>query len=139
MNHPERIQAIGIYSQPVPWNSGLTVQQIGTAVIGMPQGGAYRLRSQFGALVTQTENLQNTTTPMAAVVFISDTSDAALQGAEQFTTYLSTIKLTFVLLGPNADQNKLTQFSSNFISWKDLSKPQPDNWNSASSPAYGCL
>ena len=139
MNHPERIQAIGIYSQPVQWNSGLTLQQIENSVAGMTQGGPYNLRYQFGALVASLDTLQNSTVPTAALVFISDTSDSALQGAEQFKYQLSRVQLTFVLLGPNADQGKLTQFSSNFISWKDLSKPQPENWNSASSNAYGCL
>ena len=104
----------------------------------MPQGGAYRLRAQFGALVTEIETLANTTVPTGALVFISDTSDAALQGADQFKDQLSKIQLTFVLLGPNADQNKLTQFSSNFISWKDLTKPQPDNWDTYSFAAYAC-
>ena len=105
----------------------------------MTQGGPYNLRAQFAALATNLDTLKNTTVPTGALVFISDTSDAALQGAEQFKNELSKIQLTFVLLGPNADQNKLTQFSSNFISWKDLSKPQPDNWDTASSAAYGCL
>ena len=106
--------------------------------MGMTQGGPYNLRAQFAALVTSLDTLANSTVPTGALVFISDTSDTALQGADQFKDQLSKIQLTFVLLGPSADQNKLTQFSSNFISWKDLSKPQPDNWDTASSAAYGC-
>uniref|UniRef100_A0A914YXW1 VWFA domain-containing protein n=1 Tax=Panagrolaimus superbus TaxID=310955 RepID=A0A914YXW1_9BILA len=31
LNHPERIQAVGAYSQPATWNSGLTIQQIQNA------------------------------------------------------------------------------------------------------------
>uniref|UniRef100_A0A914PI80 VWFA domain-containing protein n=1 Tax=Panagrolaimus davidi TaxID=227884 RepID=A0A914PI80_9BILA len=138
INHPERIQAVGAYSQPVTWYSGLTIAQIQSAVMTVPQGGAYRLRREFDALLTGLQNIQTGSTPVGAIIFIPDTSDQALLGANDIYNQLTGVNITFVLLGPNPDQSKLTNFSSNFITWRDLSQPQPDNWNNLYGPAYGC-
>uniref|UniRef100_A0AC35GWU5 VWFA domain-containing protein n=1 Tax=Panagrolaimus sp. PS1159 TaxID=55785 RepID=A0AC35GWU5_9BILA len=138
ITHPERIAAIGGYSQPVTWNSGLTISQIQAAVTGVSQSGPYSLKQQFAAILTNLQNTQTSNTPVGALIFISDTSDPALAGADQFLPQLTNVRITFVLLGQNVDQTKLTQFSSNFIYWSDLSQPQPDNWNNLYGPAYGC-
>jgi hypothetical protein len=138
LNHPERIQVVGMYNQPVPWNSGLSLTQIQAAVAGLPQSGSYMLRLQFAALATNLPNVQTTSYPIGALIFISDTSDQALANANVLFPQLSAAKITFVLLGPNPNSTKLTQFSSNFIYWTDLSKPQPDNWDASSYAAYGC-
>uniref|UniRef100_A0A914Y4J2 VWFA domain-containing protein n=1 Tax=Panagrolaimus superbus TaxID=310955 RepID=A0A914Y4J2_9BILA len=99
---------------------------------------AYSLLQQFASLVTSVETLDATDYPIAALIFISDTSDRALANAARFLPQLSSVQITFILFGPNADQNKLTQFSSNFISWRNLSQTQPDNWDSVLYNAYGC-
>uniref|UniRef100_A0A914QK86 VWFA domain-containing protein n=1 Tax=Panagrolaimus davidi TaxID=227884 RepID=A0A914QK86_9BILA len=138
ITHPERIAAIGAYSQPVSWNSGLTIPQVQTAVTGMQQNGNYSLRMQFAALVTNLQSTQTVTTSVGAIIFISDTSDPALAGADHLLPQLTNVRITFVLVGQNPDQNKLIQFSNNFISWRDLSKPQPDNWDAQAAAAYGC-
>uniref|UniRef100_A0A914QUX3 VWFA domain-containing protein n=1 Tax=Panagrolaimus davidi TaxID=227884 RepID=A0A914QUX3_9BILA len=139
ITHPERIAAIGGYSQPVPWNSGLTISQIQTAVTGIQQSGPYSLRMQFAAILTNVKNTPLNNIPVGALIFISDTSTAALQGADQLFNQLKNVTITFVLLGNSVDSSKLTQFSSNFIAWKDLSQSQPDNWNNLYGPAYGCV
>uniref|UniRef100_A0A914P0D9 VWFA domain-containing protein n=1 Tax=Panagrolaimus davidi TaxID=227884 RepID=A0A914P0D9_9BILA len=138
ITHPERIAANGAYLQPVTWNSGLTIPQIQSAVTGVFQNGPYRLKQQFAALVTNLQNTQTGHTPVGALIFISDTSDAALAGADQFLPQLTNVRITFVLLGTNADANKLAKYSNNTISWPDLSIPQPVNWNNEAANAYGC-
>uniref|UniRef100_A0A914PNT6 VWFA domain-containing protein n=1 Tax=Panagrolaimus davidi TaxID=227884 RepID=A0A914PNT6_9BILA len=138
INHPERIQAIGAYDQPVFWNSPFSIADIQTAVKALPQEGAYRLRQQFAELLTGLESIQTNNAPVGALIFISDTSDAALQDASAVFSLIQNVRITFVLLGPNTDQNKLTNFSSNFINWKDLSQPLPDNWSNLYGTAYGC-
>jgi hypothetical protein len=128
-----------MYSWSVMWNSGITISQIQSVVAGMSQSGPYSLRSQFAAILTNLQDTQTNNVPVGALIFISDTSDSALAGASNMFGQLpSNIRITFVLLGNNVDQTKLTQFSNNFISWRDLSQPQPDNWNNLYGPAYGC-
>uniref|UniRef100_A0A914QA46 VWFA domain-containing protein n=1 Tax=Panagrolaimus davidi TaxID=227884 RepID=A0A914QA46_9BILA len=139
ITHPERIAAVGMYSQPIPWNSGLSLQLIQQAVVGMFQGGAYSLKQQFAAILTNLQNTQTGNTPVGALIFISDTSDQALADVANTFGQLHNVRITFVLVGQNPDQNKLTQFSNNFISWRDLSKPQPDNWDAQAAAAYGCM
>uniref|UniRef100_A0A914Q487 VWFA domain-containing protein n=1 Tax=Panagrolaimus davidi TaxID=227884 RepID=A0A914Q487_9BILA len=138
ITHPERIAAIGAFSQPVPWNSGLTIPEIQTAVTQMFKGGPYSLRNQFAALLTTLQATSLNNIPVGALIFISDTSDSALAGADQLFNLLTNIRITFVLLGNSVDSSKLTQFSSNFINWSDLSQPKPDNWDALLNAAYGC-
>uniref|UniRef100_A0A914Y5K5 VWFA domain-containing protein n=1 Tax=Panagrolaimus superbus TaxID=310955 RepID=A0A914Y5K5_9BILA len=139
LNYPQRIQAIGIYNQPVTWNSGLTITQIQDAIKNQfSQSGTYSLRKQFAALETSLLSINQTSYPVGALIFISDTSDSSLDGADQFMPSFANITLTFVLLGNNVDASKLAKYSNNTISWSDFSKPQPDNWNNLYGPAYGC-
>uniref|UniRef100_A0AC34GUM5 VWFA domain-containing protein n=1 Tax=Panagrolaimus sp. ES5 TaxID=591445 RepID=A0AC34GUM5_9BILA len=138
INYPERIAVSGMYYDPVTWNSGLTIPQIQTFVTYMHQSGPYSLRSQFGALTNNLQNIQINNSPVGSVIFISDTSDAALDGAEALFYQLQNVRITFVLLGSNVDATKLTKYSSNFIYWSDLSQPQPDNWDNLFYHAYGC-
>uniref|UniRef100_A0AC34RGA5 VWFA domain-containing protein n=1 Tax=Panagrolaimus sp. JU765 TaxID=591449 RepID=A0AC34RGA5_9BILA len=81
------------------------------------------------------------TPPIGAIIFISDTSNPEnYEGAEGFATSLKNVgvTLTFVLLGPNVNQN-LVNFADNYLTWTDLNQPQPDNWNTASLTAYACV
>uniref|UniRef100_A0A914PBT1 Uncharacterized protein n=1 Tax=Panagrolaimus davidi TaxID=227884 RepID=A0A914PBT1_9BILA len=109
------------------------------AVIGIPQGGAYRLRQQFVALLTMLQSVQIGTTPVGALIFVPDTSKSALLGADQFFNELpENIRITFVLLGHNPDKDNLEKYSSHFIYWRDFVLAQPDDWETLSYPAYGC-
>uniref|UniRef100_A0A914PDR0 VWFA domain-containing protein n=1 Tax=Panagrolaimus davidi TaxID=227884 RepID=A0A914PDR0_9BILA len=101
INHPERIAAIGGYSQPVPWNSGLFLQQIQSAVTRVQQNGPYMLRNQFALILTNLQDTPLNNIPVGALIFISDTSDSALAGADQLFNQLTNVKITFVLLGNN--------------------------------------
>ena len=139
MNHFERIQVVGAYYEPSVWGSGLSLQQMQAAIKSTPQGGPYRLRNTLATFLTTLGSIQAGNTPIAALIFIPDTSDAALQGATQFIPALKNVTLTFVLLGPDTDVSKLIQFSTNFIYWPDLSRSQPDNWDASAYAAYGCL
>jgi hypothetical protein len=140
LNHPERIAVGGTYyNTSKGWNSSLTIQQLQSNVTNMQQYGDYQLQNHFMYLSYQVASLGSTSSPIAAVVFISNTSDTALVNASNYYNQLpDTVDITFILLGPNPDPTKLTDFSSYFIEWRDLSQPQPDNWNSLSYDAYGC-
>uniref|UniRef100_A0AC35GNR4 VWFA domain-containing protein n=1 Tax=Panagrolaimus sp. PS1159 TaxID=55785 RepID=A0AC35GNR4_9BILA len=138
ITHAERISALGIYSEPIPWNNGETISQIQGAIDSVPQLGAYNLRLQFTAILANMATAQTGNTPIAAIIFVSDTSNSALVGASTVFNQLTNVRITFVLLGAYPDQSKLTKFSRNFIIWKDLSQPQPDNWNNLYYAAYGC-
>uniref|UniRef100_A0A914QBR9 VWFA domain-containing protein n=1 Tax=Panagrolaimus davidi TaxID=227884 RepID=A0A914QBR9_9BILA len=140
LNHPERLQLIdfssGVYER---WNNYDTITQIQLNVLSIPQEYSYHpLQSQFGALATQYTKLYSYGNPVAAIIFISNTTDAAIAGADQYISFLKGVKITFVMLGSNVDSTKLIKFSSNFIYWSDLSQPQPENWDSLSYSAYGC-
>uniref|UniRef100_A0AC34QIA1 VWFA domain-containing protein n=1 Tax=Panagrolaimus sp. JU765 TaxID=591449 RepID=A0AC34QIA1_9BILA len=143
INHPERIMySAGFYS-PVVWKSPYGVSDIQSSVINTKQQTnvtfslALILKSIYGAYLFS----PNTTVPMAAVVFVSDTSDPAnLDGAQFYADALirSEIKLTLILMGNNINQNLLSNITNNFITWKDLSQQQPDNWGTLYGPALGC-
>jgi hypothetical protein len=140
LNHPERLQLIDFdYEALEQWNNYDTITQIQLTLLKVSQNyNSYSLQSQFNALATQYTNLNSYGKPVAAVIFISNTSDAAIAGADQYMSFLKGVKITFVMLGSNVDSTKLTKFSSNFIYWSDLSQPQPENWDSLSYSAYGC-
>uniref|UniRef100_A0A914QA31 VWFA domain-containing protein n=1 Tax=Panagrolaimus davidi TaxID=227884 RepID=A0A914QA31_9BILA len=140
LNYPKRLQMIdfpyGVFEQ---WNNYDTITQIQLTLLKTSQySDLYSLQSQFSALATQYANLNSYGNPVAAVIFISDTSDNAIAGADQYMSFLKEVKITFVMLGSNVDSTKLTKFSSNFIYWSDLSQPLPENWDSLSYSAYGC-
>jgi hypothetical protein len=139
ITHAERISAAGIYSNPFPWNSGFSIPQMQNATIGISQGGAYRLRMQFSALLTNLQSVQIGTTPVGALIFVPDTSKSALLGADLFFDQLpQNIRITFVLLGHNPDKDNLEKYSSHFIYWRDFVLAQPDDWETLSYAAYGC-
>jgi hypothetical protein len=139
LNYPERLRAEGGYTAEFNWNSGLSLAQMQSSFDFAEQTlMSYSLLQEFASLVTSLTTLDSTNDPIGALIFISDTSDRALLNADRLMSQLSNVRITFVLLGPNADQNKLTRFSSNFITWRDLTSPQPDNWDIVSTVAYGC-
>jgi hypothetical protein len=141
LNYPKRLQLIAYsYGAFERWNNYDTITQIQLNLLNTQQN-AYLydlLQSQFSTLATQYTKLNSYGNPVAAVIFISNTSDNALAGADQYMSFLKGVRITFVMLGSNADSTKLTKFSSNFIYWSNLSQPQPDNWDSLRYSAYGC-
>uniref|UniRef100_A0AC34FJ47 VWFA domain-containing protein n=1 Tax=Panagrolaimus sp. ES5 TaxID=591445 RepID=A0AC34FJ47_9BILA len=140
LNFPKRIAVVGIFSQPVFWNSYYSVENIESTVAYFPKGnGPYSLKTQFTTLLANLQYTETGDIPLVAIIFISDTSDEALAGADQiFNQFTKPVKITFVLLGANADESKLTKYSSKFITWSNFSEDQPDNWYNLYYAAFGC-
>uniref|UniRef100_A0A914R3S7 VWFA domain-containing protein n=1 Tax=Panagrolaimus davidi TaxID=227884 RepID=A0A914R3S7_9BILA len=139
INFPKRIAAVGMYFQPVFWNNFDTVNGIQESVDYFPKGdGPYSLKQQFIALSANLQNTETGNIQIAAIIFISDTSDSALAGADQIFSQFKPVKITFVLFGNNTDSSKLTKYSSNFIAWNIYHEDQPDNWNNLYYSVYGC-
>uniref|UniRef100_A0A914Y0Z8 VWFA domain-containing protein n=1 Tax=Panagrolaimus superbus TaxID=310955 RepID=A0A914Y0Z8_9BILA len=141
INYPNRLRVNGVYTNVASFNSHQKIAQMQTEIISVQQTEiSYSLLQEFGNLLTDVEaigNNQNWT--IGSLIFISDTSDSALSNANIFFHQLPpSVKITFVLLGPTTDSTKLTQFSTNFIYWSDLTKPKPDNWDTLSYAAFGC-
>uniref|UniRef100_A0A914YIE9 VWFA domain-containing protein n=1 Tax=Panagrolaimus superbus TaxID=310955 RepID=A0A914YIE9_9BILA len=129
-----------MYNGIFDWNNKNSITELQRFINATQQTQqSYSLRAHFSLLATALENIQPTSYPIGALIFISDTSDSALQGADQIFSRLGNVKITFVLLGQGLDQSKLTQFSNNFINWTDLSQPQPPGWNNdVAAASYGC-
>uniref|UniRef100_A0A914QG96 VWFA domain-containing protein n=1 Tax=Panagrolaimus davidi TaxID=227884 RepID=A0A914QG96_9BILA len=139
INFPKRIAAVGMYFQPVFWNNFDTVEGIQESVDYFPKGdGPYSLKQQFIALSANLQNTETGNIQIAAIIFISDTSDSALANADQIFSQFKPVKITFVLFGNKTDSSKLTKYSSNFIAWNIYHDDQPDNWNNLYYSVYGC-
>ncbi|KAE9546340.1 hypothetical protein FO519_010448, partial [Halicephalobus sp. NKZ332] len=84
----------------------------------------------------------NTTSiPKKLIVFVSDTNSENAIGNSG--TYVDLIKdhgfdITFVLMGSNVDQAKLSNFSNSFVNWTDMSQPEPSDWGNSYGNVYGC-
>ncbi|KAE9546382.1 hypothetical protein FO519_010406, partial [Halicephalobus sp. NKZ332] len=145
INHPERLQYTFGSDTPVQWKSSYTISQIQDQVANSVQDTnlQYSLRDVLATLFTAYQGTVPPlpTSPIGALVFVSDTSSPSnYADADQFAKRLKDagFTLTFVLLGPNVDSTKLTNYTTNFITWKDLSQPQPDDWDNLSASAYAC-
>uniref|UniRef100_A0A914QIR8 VWFA domain-containing protein n=1 Tax=Panagrolaimus davidi TaxID=227884 RepID=A0A914QIR8_9BILA len=140
LNFPDRLRAEGGYTGEFNWNSGLSINQMQSNIDSAQQNPqSYSLSQQAASLLTSIEVLENDNNdPIAALIFISDTSDSALRNSDRWFSKLSNIQITFVLLGTNVDSLKLRNFGSNFIYWPDLALSQPDSWNLLFNNAFGC-
>ena len=145
INHPERIQYTFGSDASVIWKTATSISQIQSAVNSSIQNtdGTYHLADLLGGLYTAYQSTPQPLPkpPIGALIFVSDTSSPANYADESgFGTRLKNLgfSFTFVLLGPNIDQSKLTNYTTNFITWTDLSQPQPDNWDNAYFNAYAC-
>uniref|UniRef100_A0AC35F1X6 VWFA domain-containing protein n=1 Tax=Panagrolaimus sp. PS1159 TaxID=55785 RepID=A0AC35F1X6_9BILA len=139
INHPERIAAASVYTDYVYWTPWNTIFQIQSDLqLIKESSNPYFLRDIFASLTSNVIDNSQSPYQMASIIFISDTSDNAINGAEAYMKNFGLVRFTFILLGPYPDPNKLKQFSSNFIYWRDLSQTQPENWGNFSSFAYGC-
>ncbi|KAE9546592.1 hypothetical protein FO519_010196, partial [Halicephalobus sp. NKZ332] len=89
---------------------------------------------------------QNHTVPMAAVVFVTDTTTpGSIDGAENYATMIKNmgVKLTGLLIGNKVSQNAVQNLFDNFVIWSnidtcDLENCKPDNWGNLAPGAYGC-
>uniref|UniRef100_A0A914Y0B6 VWFA domain-containing protein n=1 Tax=Panagrolaimus superbus TaxID=310955 RepID=A0A914Y0B6_9BILA len=141
INYPDRLRVNGVFTNVASFNSHQTISQMQAEIISVQQTAiSYSLLQEFGNLLTDVKTIENNQNwTIGALIFISDTSDSALANANIFFSQLPpSVKITFVLLGPTTESTKLTQFSTNFIYWKDFSQPQPDSWDTLSYAAFGC-
>uniref|UniRef100_A0A914ZH60 VWFA domain-containing protein n=1 Tax=Panagrolaimus superbus TaxID=310955 RepID=A0A914ZH60_9BILA len=139
INYPNRLRVQGAYTDVASWNSGLSIVRMQTEINNTQQTAiSYSLLQQFAGIVNNLNPTLGTNWPIGAMVFISDTSEPALRHAMRFKSQLSSVQLTFVLLGSNVDSTKLTNFTTNFIYWSDLTQPEPANWGNLYYTAYGC-
>ncbi|KAE9547857.1 hypothetical protein FO519_008932 [Halicephalobus sp. NKZ332] len=79
--------------------------------------------------------------PFVAWVSVSNTSTYEnYGGADEVVQKLKDagFQLTFFLLGPDVDASKLQNYTTNFVYWKNMSNPQPDDWENIRMKAYGC-
>ncbi|KAE9546467.1 hypothetical protein FO519_010321, partial [Halicephalobus sp. NKZ332] len=126
-------------NEVVPWLNDLSIGQIQNQVVQTPQDSnvPFSLKHVLGALTTAVEGLDLTLSiPIGVTVFVTDTTTpGSIDGADEFAAKLKSygVKLTFILMGPGVDQNKLTNFTTNFVTWSNLASPQPDNWDANSA------
>uniref|UniRef100_A0AC35GNY0 Uncharacterized protein n=1 Tax=Panagrolaimus sp. PS1159 TaxID=55785 RepID=A0AC35GNY0_9BILA len=85
LNFPDRLRAEGGYTGEFNWNSGLSINQMQSNIDNAQQNPqSYSLSQQAASLLTSIEVLENDNNdPIAALIFISDTSDSALQNSDR--------------------------------------------------------
>uniref|UniRef100_A0AC35G7Q1 VWFA domain-containing protein n=1 Tax=Panagrolaimus sp. PS1159 TaxID=55785 RepID=A0AC35G7Q1_9BILA len=140
INYPDRIFIQGGVTEVAAWNSHQTIPQMQAQINNIEQTAIpYTLAKQLANLVTDLPTAESRNWPIGALIFMPDTSDAALKNADRFIPQLTGVQITFVFLS-YYDATKLTNFSTNFITWMDISSshPQPHNWNTSYYNAYGC-
>ncbi|KAE9548110.1 hypothetical protein FO519_008678 [Halicephalobus sp. NKZ332] len=141
INHPERIQvAESVGSMLSSWDEPMSIASIQDALSDYPQDQSmiFSLKESLEQLFQDGDGVQRS---IGTLVFVSDTSTPGnYEGAEDVAQLLknSGYKLTFILMGPNVDESKLTKYTTNFIYWRNLSNPQPENWDQVKLGAYGC-
>ncbi|KAE9547845.1 hypothetical protein FO519_008942 [Halicephalobus sp. NKZ332] len=145
MNRPDKIQLISDHGDDwVDWNNGDNIEEIQNDI------GDNSVRSGTFSLNTTLQTLSNAyysqdrteyQPPYTALVFIPTTASYEnYGGAEEVAQNLTNagFQLAFFLMGPDVDETKLTNYTTNFIYWRDMSNPQPDNWDEVRLQAYGC-
>ena len=143
ITHAERIAIQAGSSVIVPWNIYYNIQDILNQIETVEQNvnNAFDLRYTLMGLYSMLLDDQNNTMIRTAIVFITDTTNSEnIEAAQRYSDLIKNmgVRLTAVLMGDQVDQSKLTNITTNFITWSDLTQPQPDNWNDLSGPAYGC-
>lgn len=151
LNHPERVLVTDPYHYTISnygtWYGPFSINRIQSQLPRYSFNYAYNLTFNlqlvYNAYIAPYELLEQTLPqlPISILAFISDTtSPENYVGADKIVSMMKSIrmKLTFVLLGPKADQSVLTNYTNNFVTWKDMSNPQPDNWDQVYLDAYNC-
>lgn len=141
-NHPERLLISFVSSTGISWFNPNSIYYIQQEILGSSQSGIFSLNNTlndiYNAYIGLYSPPQNA---IGSLIFISNTSSPSnYEGADDTVQLLkfNGFKLTFVLLGPNVDQSKLTKYTNNFIIWKNLNNSQPDNWDNIYADAYAC-
>ncbi|KAE9546453.1 hypothetical protein FO519_010335, partial [Halicephalobus sp. NKZ332] len=143
MNHPERI-AFGSGSMiPVLFGSPYSMQDIQSIVSHTLQEKTtiFSLATSLQIVVNAVGINSNSTISTSAVVFMSDTTAAAnLDGAQKYADILKNknVRITLILMGNKVNSTVLTNITSNFVTWSDLSQQQPENWGNLFGPTLGC-
>lgn len=87
------------------------------------------------------QTIGNLPLKVSTIVFLSTVNEANINNSVNFTQSLQNKgRFTIVALGSasnTTNEQILRRLTPNIISW-DLTKSQPDNWQSAFWNAYGC-
>ena len=143
VKHPKMLNYNGGSEIIVSWMNNLSIRQIQDQIFATRQDSSqpFNLRSILSKILASIEGITlPTSTPIEVIVFITDTSSDSISGADEYAMQLKNngVKLTFILMGLNVDQSTLTNLTTNFIPWTDLSAATPDNWENAYLGTYGC-
>ena len=148
MNRPDKIQVVDalfpsleygfIYED---WNSGISMSYMG--ISGPQHNTSFSLSKTLKSLshFYYNRNITNYQPPLVTFVFIPTTACYEnYGGAEEVAQKLKNagFQLTFFLMGADVDETKLTNYTSNFVYWRNMSNPQPENWDQVRLQAYGC-
>ncbi|KAE9548029.1 hypothetical protein FO519_008758 [Halicephalobus sp. NKZ332] len=142
MNHAEHVQLVSMNGSIANWYDPYPISYIQSQMNSTTQNGNFSLNASLNAIYSS--YIQLTTLPkppIGALVFVSDTSSPSnYEGADDVVNHLKNngFKLTFILMGLNVNQTLLKKYTDNFITWTDLSNPQPDNWDNVYLDAYAC-
>ncbi|KAE9547157.1 hypothetical protein FO519_009631, partial [Halicephalobus sp. NKZ332] len=149
-NHPERVQLINIndnfISKNYNWNHAYNNQALTGDITSRNRNLTIGFNlattlNKIGSSYFSTSINKPIKDPVRAIVFISDTSNPEnYEGAGDAAEYLKSLgyRLFFVLMGPDVDESKLTNYTTDFIYWRNMSNPQPENWDQVRLQAYGC-
>ncbi|KAE9547564.1 hypothetical protein FO519_009224 [Halicephalobus sp. NKZ332] len=146
MNRPDKIQFIGDHDDSywVDWNTIWNIEEIQEHI------GATLVKNSDFSLNTTLQTLSNAyysknrteyQPPYTALVFIPTTeSYENYGGAEEVAPNLKNLgfEFTFFLMGPGVDESKLTNYTTNFVYWRNMRNSYPENWEQVRLQAYGC-
>ncbi|KAE9546849.1 hypothetical protein FO519_009939 [Halicephalobus sp. NKZ332] len=143
INHPEQIQLVSVGTTLSNWYHPYSISYLQGQIANLTtQNVGFDLNATLSAVYSSyIELITLPKPPIGALVFVTDTSSPPnYEGADNVVNLLKNngFKLTFILMGPNVDQSKLTKYTNNFITWRNLSNPQPDNWDNIYLDAYAC-
>lgn len=141
INHSERLQLVYKDGILADWYGPFSIPYIQNQMNSIVQNGSFTLDGIMHVILSSYLQTFAVSNSIGAVVFVSDTSSPSnYEGADDVVNFLKILgfKLTFVLMGPNVDQSKLTRYTNNFITWNNLNNSQPDNWDNVYRDAYAC-
>ena len=140
INRPDRIQLLNSGND---WNNDRNIDSIISMVNSGYSGSQFSLKDNLGVLYDtyRSRNRTEFEPPFVALVFIPTTATYENYGGADDTVQklkAAGFQLTFFLLGPDTDEHKLTNYTTNFVYWRNMSNPQPENWDQVRLQAYGC-
>ncbi|KAE9547267.1 hypothetical protein FO519_009521 [Halicephalobus sp. NKZ332] len=145
INRPDKIQMINTYTLEVrrDWNSPDShyLPFWFTQITGITFNLNKTLNVLYDNYYQKHTNKTRFPPPFVAWVPISNTSTYEnYGGADEVVQKLKDagFQLTFFLMGPDVDETKLTNYTTNFVYWRNMSNPEPENWEQVRLKAYGC-